>query len=103
MNFKQKTSNDEDHCIEIIFLHDQRTPQSNFGGSELIIKDWVDEFSIPSEHPIAQPGFPKRGQFRYGFDIVSSPIMHNHLKMDPLTEQYDAMHSKRDTRVSIRL
>ena len=101
IKFGQEAPKDEEHCIEIIFSNDQTIPQSNFRGSQLIIKDWVDGLPISTEYPIAQPGFPRRGQFRHGFDIVSSPIIHKHLKIDLLTEQYNAMHSKRDIKVSV--
>ena len=54
-------------------------------------------------YPVVQPGFPRRGEFRHGFDIVSSLLMPNALKMDILTEQHNAMHNKRNIKVSIRL
>ena len=60
---------------------------------------------IMYQYPIAQPGFPVRGQFRHGVDIVSAPtidpILDSYLEIDPLTQQYNVMHSKRDIKVSI--
>ena len=101
MKFNQEAHTDEDHCIEIIFfLSGQSTPTSDFGGSEIII-NLSEDLLFSSEYPVAQPGFTKRGQFRHGYDIVSSPFMPNHLKMDYVTEQDDALHTKRNIKVSI--
>lgn len=101
MKFQQEASNDEKHCIEIIFFqNDQIPPNSDFGGSEIII-NMSEELSLSSVYPVVQPGFPRRGEFRHSFDIVSPPFTPDPLEMDSLNEQYDVMHNKRNTKVSI--
>ena len=103
LKFVQETPTDEEHCIKIIFIgSDQSTPNSDFGGSEIII-NMSEELSISTEYPVAQPGFPKREQFRHGFDIVSSPIMSHRLQIDYVKEQYDALHNERNIKVSINV
>ena len=88
----------------MIFLQneDSTTPQSCFGGSEIII-NLSEQLSISSEYPIAQPGFPTRGEFRHGFDIVTPPLLSDPLASGNLSEQYDVLHSKRSMKVRISL
>ena len=57
--------------------------------------------SLSSEFPVAQPGFPRRGEFRHGFDIVTAPFMPKPYKIDSLTEQYDPIQNIRNIKVSI--
>ena len=76
-------------------------PKSNFGGTEIIIN--LSGVFLLSEYPLAQPGFFRRGEFRYGFDIVTSPFIPTPLKMDYLAEQYDVIHKKRDIKVNMKL
>ena len=50
---------------------------------------------------MAQPGFPKRGEFRPGFDIVTAPFLPNQYVIDSLTVQYDIIHNDSNIKVSI--
>ena len=103
-NLEQESPKLDKHCIKVIFLQNEDliTPQSCFGGSEIII-NLSGRLSISSEYPIAQPGFPTRGEFRHGFDIVIPPILNDPLGGGNLSEQYDALHNKRSKLVSISL
>ena len=104
LNLEQESPKHDEHCIKVIFLQNEDliTPQSCFGGSEIII-NLSGRPSISSECPMAQPGFPTRGEFRHGFDIVIPPILNDPLGGGNLSEQYDALHNKRSKIVSISL
>ena len=104
LNLEQESPKHDEHCIKVIFLQneDSTTPQSCFGGSEIII-NLSGQQSISSEYPIAQPGFPTRGEFRHGFDIVTPPFLNDPPVGGNLYEQYDALHNKRSEIVSISL
>ena len=71
----QEALKEEEQCIRLIFIQNyQRAPESEFSGSEIVIS-LSDKPLLPSEFPVAQPGFPQRTMFRQGFDIVTSPFL----------------------------
>ena len=102
MNFisHQEASSDEEHCIQVAFFHSGSIPIPEFGGSEIIINLSGHPLSL-SEFPVAQPAFHERGEFLPHFDIVIPPLppSHNLSSTDLLTEQYNAMKSKRHIKV----
>ena len=100
LKLEQESTKHDEHCIEVIFLQNAM-PQSSFGGSEIII-NLSGQHLMSSEYPIAQPGFPTRGKFRQGFDIVTPPFLPDPLAGGNLSEQYDVLHTKRSMKVSIR-
>ena len=106
MKHQQEALFGEQHCLEIIFSNDHFGPETKFLGGELIIREhadmgWLSKQPTSFEHPIAQPGFPQRWQFRQGYDIVTAPIMDIPSEIDVLSEQFDVMQSNRTRKVSI--
>ena len=103
LKLEQESTKHDEHCIEVIFLQNEQStmPQSSFGGSEIII-NLGGRHLMSSEYPIAQPGFPTRGKFRQGLDIVTPPFLPDPLAGGNLSEQYDVLHTKRSMKVSIR-
>ena len=101
MKLEQESPRHDEHCLEVIFFKNEQstTPQSSFGEGKIII-NLSGQQSISSDYPIAQTRFPRRGEFRQGFDIVAPPFLPDLLASGNLSEQFDVLHSKRSMKVS---